>query len=258
MAFGRPAINQRTTYGVIGVVVVLAVWEAVSRAELIQPILISRPSDVAATAINEFTTGAILPALGATLSVWAIGFSISAILGIAIGLLSGRFRRFRYIAVSWLNASYVAPDLAFVPILVLWFGIGVRFKIVLVVLTGVYYVAINTLAGAKSAEGRFLRVAKSFGASEFRTARTVILPGSVPYIIAGLRLASARTIIAVILAEFVSSNAGIGYEINLAGAYLDTAKVMFGISLLAILSFIVGEILSRIERHFASWRPERS
>jgi len=147
--------SERARYGIAGVVVILAIWEAVSRTETVKSVLISSPSAVAAAAIDEFATGAIWPNLEATLSVWVIGFAIASTLGIAIGLLSGRFRRFRYVADSWLNATNVAPDLAFVPILILWFGIGVTFKIVLVVLTGTFYVAVNTLAGAQE-RGRAL------------------------------------------------------------------------------------------------------
>jgi ABC-type nitrate/sulfonate/bicarbonate transport system permease component len=255
--YRQPLVSERTRYAVAGFVIVIALWEFVSRANLIKSVLISSPSAIASTAIDQVSSGAIWPNLWATLSVWGIGFSIASVLGISIGLLSGRFRRFRYIADSWLNATNVAPDLAFVPILILWFGIGVTFKVVLVVLTGTFYVAINTLAGVKSAEGRFLRVANSFGASDMRTLRTVVLPGSVPYIITGLRQASARTIVAVIVAEFVSSNQGIGFMISLAGSFLDTSKVMFGIVLLAILSLLVGQVLGQLERRFDSWRPQR-
>jgi ABC-type nitrate/sulfonate/bicarbonate transport system permease component len=250
-----PWIGERAWYGVAGVVVFLVLWETVSRAQLVKSVLISSPTSVVATAIDQVATGAIWPNLWATLSVWAVGFVLAAILGIGLGMLSGRFKRARYIADSWLNFTNVAPDLAFVPILILWFGIGVTFKVVLVVLTGTFYVAINTLAGVKSAEGRFLQVATSFGASELTTLRTVILPGSIPYIITGLRQASARTIVAVIVAEFVSANQGIGFMISVSGSFLDTSKVMFGIAILAGMSLAVSQILGRIEREFDSWRP---
>jgi ABC-type nitrate/sulfonate/bicarbonate transport system permease component len=253
-----PWISERAAYGIAGLVALLVIWEAVSRAQLVKSVLISSPSAVAKTAADEFTSGAIWPDLWATLSVWVIGFAISAVLGIGIGMLSGRFKRVRYVADSWLNFTNVAPDLAYVPILILWFGIGINFKVVLVVLTGTFYIAINTLAGVKSAEGRFLRVANSFGASEVTTLRTVILPGSIPFIITGLRQGSARTIVAVIVAEFVSANQGIGYMISLSGSFLDTPKVMFGIVILAVLSLSVSQILGQVERQFDSWRPSRS
>jgi ABC-type nitrate/sulfonate/bicarbonate transport system permease component len=248
-------ISERVWFGIAGVSIVLVLWEFVSRAELVNSVLISRPTAIIATAIDEFRSGAIWPDLWATMSVWAIGFSISAAVGISIGLLSGRFRRFRYIADSWLNAINVAPDLAFVPILILWFGIGFTFKIVLVLLTGTFYIAINTLAGVRSAEGHYLQVAESFGASETKVLRSVILPGSMPYIMTGLRQGGARTIIAVIVAEFVSSNQGIGFMISLAGSFLDTARVMFGIAILAILGFLVSEVLGHFEKRFDAWRP---
>jgi ABC-type nitrate/sulfonate/bicarbonate transport system permease component len=251
-----PHPSERLIYGLVGIVAVLAVWEAVSQTEVVKSVLISRPTAIITAAIQEFSTGAIWPNLQATLSVWALGFTLAAILGIGIGLLSGIFRTFRYIADPWLNAINVAPDLAFVPILILWFGIGLKFKIVLVLLTGTFYVAINTLAGVRSAEGRFLQVAESLGASQIRVLRTVVLPGSVPYVMTGLRQGAARSIIAVIVAEFVSSNQGIGFMISVAGSFLDTATVMFGIALLAILGFLVSEILGRIEHRFDAWRPQ--
>ncbi len=240
-----------------GVVIVLALWEIASRTGIVKSVLVSKPSDVIATGINEFTTGAIWPDLKATVSVWGVGFLISAVIGIALGLAIGLLRRFGLIANPWLNALNVAPDLAFVPILILWFGIGLTFKLVLVMITGTFYIAVNTLAGVKSSDARLLRVADSFSASRSRILGTVILPGSIPYIITGLRQGGARTIIAVIVAEFVSANQGIGFMISLSASFLDTAKVMFGIALLAILGFAVSEILGRVERRFDAWRPVR-
>jgi NitT/TauT family transport system permease protein len=249
-----PWLGARYRYGFLGLAVVIILWEVASRADLIKSVLVSSPTAVVTAAVEDISNGTIWPDLWATLSVWVLGFVIASVIGIAIGLASGRFRRFRLVADSWLNALNVAPDLAFVPILILWFGIGLQFKVVLVILTGVFYVAINTLAGVKSAEGRFLRVAESFGASETRTLLTVILPGSVPYIITGLRQGAARTIIAVIVAEFISSNRGIGFMILVSGSFLDTANTMLGIVILASLGLIVSEVLGWVEGRFDVWR----
>jgi NitT/TauT family transport system permease protein len=260
-AAGGPAtrrhriVSERAAYGTVGVLVVLLVWQFAAQTHLVKTVLVSSPSAIAATAVQEFETGAIWPDMYATFSIWFLGFLIASALGIAIGLVSGRFRRVRVIADAWLNATNVAPDLAFVPILILWFGIGLTFKLVLVVLTGTFYIAVNTLAGVKSAEGRFLRVSDSYCASQLRTFRTVIVPGAMPYIMTGLRLGSGRTIIAIIIAEFVSANQGIGFMMSVSASFLETDKVMFGILLLATLGFLISEVLGQLEHRFDAWRP---
>jgi len=251
----RIAGGEQLRYGVVGVVGVLAIWEGISRLGLVKTVLISRPSEVVAAAIQEFSSGSIWPDIEATLLVFCIGFSIVSVLGIGIGLGGGLFPRFGWIADQWLNASNVVPDLAIVPLLIVWFGIGITFKIVLVVLVGTFYVAINTLAGVKSAEGRFLSVSRCYGASRMRLVRSVILPGSLPYIVTGLRQSAARSIIAVIVAEFVSGNQGIGFFISLSGSFLETDRVMFGIVLLGAFSICLNEALGFAERRFDKWRP---
>jgi len=246
--------TARLMYGVAGVLGLLGLWEGVSRAGLVQTVLISRPSDVAVTAYQELTSGPFWGNVESTLSVWIVGFLLASAIGIVIGLVSGVFRYVRYVTDPFLNATNVAPDLAFVPLLILWFGIGFRFRLVLVLFIGTFYVAINTLAGVKSTEGRWLRVAKSFGASRMRTFRTVLVPGSLPYIMTGLRQAASRCLIGAVASEFIAGNKGLGFMISLAGSFLQTSTVMFGILLLALLGIIVSEIVGRLERRFDSWR----
>lgn len=246
--------TTRFVYGAAGIVGFLGLWEVVNRLKLIPPSLISRPSEIAAAGYHQFASGSIWPNLEATLSVWLVGYLLASLFGIVIGLLSGVFRYVRYIADPLLNATNVAPDLAFIPILILWFGIGFRFRLVLVLFIGTFYVAINTLAGVKSTEGKWVRVARSFNASRLRTFRTVIIPGSMPYILTGLRQGAARCLIGAVASEFIAGNKGLGFMISLAGSFLETSTVMFGILLLALLGVIVSEIIGRLERRFDAWR----
>ena len=246
--------KARLVYGVSGVVGILALWEAVNRAGLINPTLISRPSDIAYTAYQQFSTGIIWGNLETTLSVWLVGFLLASLIGVVIGLVSGVSRYVRYITDPLLNATNVAPDLAFVPILILWFGIGFQFRLMLVLFIGTFYVAINTLTGVKSTEGKWIRVAKSFGASRMRTFRTVLIPGSLPYIMTGLRQGASRCLIGAVASEFIAGNKGLGFMISLAGSFLQTSTVMFGIVLLAFMGVILSEIIGRLEHRFDSWR----
>jgi ABC-type nitrate/sulfonate/bicarbonate transport system permease component len=250
--------NERVWLGASGLVALLAIWEAVVRLHMVKSVLISSPSAIAAAGVAAFSDGTIFPAIGATLFVWIIGFALASAVGIALGILGGVSLRFRYLITPWLNITYVAPDLAFVPILILWFGIGMGFKVVLVFITAVFYVAINTLAGVEASEAKFVTVARSFSASRLQILRSVTLPGSVPYIITGLRQGASRAIVAVIVAEFVSSTQGIGFMIAVSSQFLETANVMLGIVLLAVFGVAVNEVLTRIDRRFDAWRPARN
>ena len=219
-------------------------------------ILISSPTSVAEAFVKEFARGDIWRHIWASLSVWLVGFSIASVVGILLGLAAGWYRRAGLITVPWLNFVYAAPDLAFVPIFILWFGLGFVFKVWVVFLGVVIYVALNTIAGVHATEDRFLAVARTYGASRAKTFRSIVLPGSVPYIMTGLRLASGRAVVGVIGAEFISANEGLGFFISISGTTFQTARVFVGILLLAGTGILLNEVLGRVERRFDSWRRE--
>jgi NitT/TauT family transport system permease protein len=118
----------------------------------------------------------------------------------------------------------------------------------------VFPIAINAVAGVRAAEHRFVRVARSFGASRTHLFRTVILPGTIPFFFTGVRQASGRALVGVVVAELIAANQGIGFMISLAGSTFNTSKVMFGIVLLALFGVFVGRLLERVEGRFESWR----
>ncbi len=220
-----------------------------------QAVLISSPTAVIGTFAREFQRGSLWDDIGATLLVWALGFSIASAVGILLGLVAGWYRRAVH-RPPWLQGLYAAPDLAFVPIFILWFGLGLVFKVWVVFLGVIFFITLNTIAGVQATEGRFLPVARTYGASRVLTFQTIVLPGSIPYIMTGLRQASGRAIVGVVGAEFISSNQGLGFVISLSGQTLNTSRVMVGIILLASFGIVTSEILGRIERRFEVWRRE--
>jgi ABC-type nitrate/sulfonate/bicarbonate transport system permease component len=248
--------HQAVILGVIGVLMVLIPWEILVQAGLVRRVLMSSPSLVAAALARDFSSGTLWDDIGATLVVWILGFSIASTFGILLGLVAGWFRRARLVAQPWLQALYAAPDLAFVPIFILWFGLGLAFKVWVVFLGVIFFITLNTIAGVQATEGRFLNVAKTFGASRALTFRTIVLPGSVPYIMTGLRQASGRAIVGTVGAEFISANQGIGFVISVSGQTLNTSRVMEGILLLAAFGIITNEVLGRVERRFEVWRRD--
>jgi ABC-type nitrate/sulfonate/bicarbonate transport system permease component len=248
--------HERLILGIVGILLVLIPWEIVVRVGLVKEILISSPTSVAESFVEEFQRGNIWRHIWASLSVWLVGFSVASVVGILLGLAAGWYRRAGLITVPWLNFVYAAPDLAFVPIFILWFGLGFVFKVWVVFLGVVIYVALNTIAGVHATEDRFLAVARTYGASRLMTFRTIVLPGSVPYIMTGLRLASGRAVVGVIGAEFISANEGLGFFISISGTTFQTSRVFVGILLLAATGIVLNEVLGRVERRFDSWRRE--
>lgn len=248
--------NRRLVLGILGLLTVLVPWELLARLKLVKSALTSSPTAVAQTFVTEFQRGSMWTDIWATLSVWLVGFTLAAVVGIFVGLVAGWFRHVSYIANPWLNVLYAAPELAFVPIFILWFGIGFGFKVFIVFLAALFFIAINTIAGVHATEQRFLEVAQTFGASRLKTFTSIVLPGSVPYIMTGLRQGAGRAVVGVVAAEFISSNQGIGFVIMVAGQTVQTSRVFVGIVLLAAFGILTGEILRSIEARFDVWRRE--
>ena len=249
--------RQRLFYGVLGILAVLVPWELLVRLGVVDRVLISSPTAVVQTLIELFEEGEIWHELWVSFQEWSIGFFMAAIVGIVIGLVAGWFKWVRYIAEPWLNVLYAVPELALIPIFILWFGIGLEFKVWLAFLSAIFVIAINTMAGVHGTEMKYLAVAATYGAGRMRVFRTVVLPGSVPFIMTGLRQGSGRALVGVIGAEFLSANQGIGFFIALSGQTINTPQVMAGIVILGAFGIVTGEFFRIVEQRFDVWRrPE--
>lgn len=249
--------NERLVLGLAGFLTVLAAWELAVQLGYLRPILMSSPSLIARAAAMEAQQGRIWGDIGVSLLEFSLGFLCAAVLGVLIGLVAGWYRRANYLVDPWLAALYATPDVALVPLIILWLGIGIWSKVFVVFLTSLFSVAINTLIGVQSTEARFLDVSRSFGASQLTVFRTVILPGSVPFILTGLRLAAGRALVGVVIAELIASNQGIGFMITIAGATLNTGRMMLGVLFLGTFGVLMGEIMRRVEQRFEVWRPQQ-
>lgn len=253
-AIRRSASWERLGYGTVGIVVLLLLWQVLSDLEVLNPLLVSSPTKVAEAGWALVSSGEIWQHIASSIAAWTLGFVTAAVVGILVGLISGWYRRVRYVADVWLNALDSVPSLALVPIFIIWFGIDLTFQVFLVFISCVFYIAVNTLSGVKSTEARYLDVATSYGARQSKVFRSVVLPACVPYIMTGLRQASAKGIVGIVVAEFVASNRGIGFLIITSGSTFNTARLMFAIALLSLFGIIVNEVLQYVEGRFDAWR----
>lgn len=247
--------SERIVFGILGFIVVLGAWEAISRLGLVKKVLLSSPSLILEAGANDIASGVIWPHLTATGVEFALGFGVALATGIPLGLAIGWFRRLRYVVDPWLAAVYATPTVALIPLVILVAGIGLTSKVIVVWLETVVVVAVSTAAGVRATEARYYDIARSFRASKRTTFLTVVLPASIPFILTGVRLGVGRALVGVIVSEFIASNVGIGFYISYNGTVFQSARVFFGIILLGLIGITLGELVRRIERRFDVWRP---
>jgi NitT/TauT family transport system permease protein len=195
--------------------------------------------------------------IAVTLTEFALGFGLAVIIGIPFGILLGWNRTFQAVFDPFVTTLYSVPRIALMPLLILWLGIGLTSKVAVVFLGAVFPIIVNVFTGMRTLDEALVRCARVFGANDRQVLRTVALPSSVPFMIAGIRLGVGRGLVGVIVAEFVAAQAGIGHMMNRAGATFQTDKVFVGVILLAILGLTLTAILKQLEDRFDTWRPRR-
>lgn len=249
-AYGR----HSTAYSrMLAFAVVLLAWELVYRSGMVSPLFLSSPSLIFGGLVEAFVSGSIWPHLASSARIATLGYLASLAIGIPIGLLMGRVKIVREVLEPFIMGLYSSPTVAFLPLLVIWLGIGLLSKVALVVFGAIFVLIINTQAGVQSVDRKLIETARSFMASEFDVLRTTILPGALPFIITGMRLAIGRTLIMVVVAELYASTAGIGYLIFQAGAMYDTTTIFMGVVILSTTGIFANSLLRVLERKLAPW-----
>ena len=265
--------HERTILGATAVVLSLVFWEGLTRgwwADLlrpplgapaerwrINPIFLSSPTAISVAFYRLFfVTGEIWNDVRVSGLEYLLGFGLAIVVGIPLGLTAGWYRKFSYAVEPFLSALNATPQVAFLPLIIVWVGIGLPSKVVVIFLLTVLPIAINALAGVKTIDVRLLRVAKSFGSTEWLLFRNIIVPSSVPFLLTGLRLGVGRAMIGIVVGELYAATAGVGFMINVAGSSFQTDKVFVGVIIIAVSGLALIEIIRRIERRVEVWRPK--
>ncbi|MGV6874722.1 ABC transporter permease [Pseudochelatococcus sp. B33] len=251
-----PLQSLRLVVGGGTIVALLVLWESVVQAGLVDPLYISSPSRIARVGISLFRSGEIWPDIRVSAAEFAVGYTAAIVVGVVFGLLTGWYRRMNYIFGPFIDILNAVPRITFLPLLILWFGIGMSSKIAVVFLGAVIPIIVATHAGVRANEAKLVRVARSFGASQWKLMTSIILPGTVPYLFAGLKYGAGRALLGVVVGEIYASTAGVGHMIAVAGNLFDTDTVFFGAFLFMAIGLVVTAALNRIERYFDCWRPQ--
>lgn len=236
---------------------VLAAWQALAASSLVSPLFFSSPVAVASRLADLATTGALWRHLLVSGQEAVVGFGLSLLIGVPLGVLMGRSRFARDVLEPFVMAKYSAPTVAFLPLLIIWLGIGAWSKIALVFLGGVFVVVVNTEAGVASVDRRLVETARAFTANEWQVLTKVVLPGALPFVVAGLRLAVGRVLIMVVVAEMYASTSGLGYLIFQGAANYDATLIFAGATVLAAVGIALNQALRAAERRAAPWQARQ-
>ena len=240
--------------GALSILVGFALWEILTRLLLENELLIPPPSSVLRSFWKLGLSGQLNPHIRATHFDFACGFSAACVVGILLGYFMGRYRWFDDLMDPWIAMLYSIPVIAFVPFIIIWFGIGLLSKIIVVFKITAVAIVLNTAAGIKTIDPSLLELAKSLRLSPMETTYKIRLPAALPYIITGMRLGVGRALLGVVVAELMAANAGLGYLLRDAAETWDSPKLFVTVILLAALGMGSFTLIRKAERKLAPWR----
>jgi NitT/TauT family transport system permease protein len=236
------------------VAVLLGVWQAVGALNLVEVQQISSPSAVAVALWKAFITQHFIYGdLWVSLKEIAFGLVLGIVVGVLVGVAMGRSRLVFQLLDPIISFLYATPAVAFITLLIIWFGIGTAPKVALIFSGCVFVVIVNTETGIRTVDHTLIEMGRSFRLSRFQVLRKVILPGAFPVMLAGFRLAIGRALIMMLVAEMYGATAGLGYFITNAGTSYDTTDVLVGVVILASTAVLLTSLLRRIETRVSNW-----
>lgn len=244
--------RRYTIIRICSIVFCFAIWEIFGRQ--VNPLFMSYPSKIILAAVSLTQAGVLQAALLESLRTLVLGYVLGAVFGVLAGLAVGRYREVEA-ALDWLiNAFYATPLVALIPLVILWFGLGFTAKLFIVFLFTLFPVLINTSIGVRNVSRSLIDVGFAFVANEHQIFTRIILPASLPYIMAGLRLGIGRAIIGMVTAEFFTAISGLGGLVVKYGNQFRTDEMLVPVIILMILGVLLTGTLQRAEALIAPWK----
>jgi len=238
------------------VAALLVVWEIFGRR--INPVFGSYPSAIAVAFWELAVSGQLWSALYESLRPFVLGYALAILIGVPLGLFIGGFRIAEAALGFYITAGYAMPLVALVPLLILWLGLGFAVKVAVVFLMSLFPICINTWLGVTAVPKTLIEVGKSFVAPDTVILRRIILPATLPYIMAGIRLAVGRAVVGMVIAEFFTTISGLGAVIINSANNFDTATMFVPIIILMVMAIGLNWLIGFVERRVAPWQAEIS
>ena len=192
-----------------------------------------------------------------SLTNFAIGLTVSIVIGVLLGVPMGWYKNVSKTFDPLLSGIYTTPLIALLPLIIMLFGLGSISKIIMTVLAAVFPILINTMVGIANTDVRLITMARAFGARDSQIFLKVSLPGSLPYIVAGIRVALGRALVYIVVAEQYGAAMGLGYLSSIAAQRFQMAAMFVPIIIIAGLGAGLTELLKSLERRLDKWKPQK-
>jgi NitT/TauT family transport system permease protein len=243
--------------GVIGVVGFFLGWELSTRFEILNPFYFPPFTKIVAKGYELFANGTIWEHMWFSLTNFLIGFLISVVLGVIMGVPMGWYKNVCKTFDPLLSGIYATPLIALLPLIIMMFGLGAISKIIMTLLAAVFPILINTMVGIANTDHRLVTMARAFGAKDRQILMKVSMPGSLPYLVAGMRVALGRALVYIVVAEQYGAATGLGYLSSLAAQRFQMAAMFVPIVIIAGVGAGLNELLKMLENRLEKWKPPR-
>ncbi len=254
--------NESLFLGFGFIALVIIIWQLVPSVFTLSKgmkLFFATPTMIVGAFGDLIASGKLWPALQFSASAFGLGLGLSIIVALPLGVVMGRSQVLSDMFDPFITAINATPRLVFLPLILIWFGIGMWSVIVVVFIGALFPLLINTYEGVKNADRLLINVVKSYGANEWEINKLVVIPNSLPFIIAGLRLAIGRAVLGVVVAEFFGgSSSGVGVIMVRASGSFQVDVVFAGLILFMAMSLILTGIVRSIEARFSRWRPQQT
>jgi NitT/TauT family transport system permease protein len=246
-------LRRKYLAGTLSVVGGLLLWEIISRYLVANALFLAAPSEIMVALYHLAVTGQLWHHMAVSGAEFAVGYVIACVLGIALGLAMASSATMKQAFQPWVSGLYATPTIALAPLFILWMGIGIWSKVIVVVSLVLFPVTINTEAGLRTTSERLIEMLRSFGATQRQIFIKVSLPSAVPFILAGLKLGIGRGLIAVVVAELFGSRAGLGRLIAQSADAFNMPELFAGVVVLAVTGIVLTAGFSWLEGKLVPW-----
>jgi NitT/TauT family transport system permease protein len=252
-----PTRHRKALLGGLSVVLFFAAWQAIFLVVPFDPLFISKPSLIASGLVDLITSGDLFRDLAVSAVPFLYGFVGAVLMGVPLGIVMGWRVRVGYALDPLMTVFYASPLVALAPLVVIFFGVGVGGKTLIIFFLSVFPFIFNAYAGVRAVDPLLINVVRSLGGSERDLYLKVIFPSILPYIVAGARIAVGRALIGVLVGEFFAASEGIGYAISRFGDIFALDRMFACIIVIMIIAVVLTEGIRWTERTAFPWRTEQ-
>ena len=239
--------------GVLSVLGGLLLWELISRFFVANSLFLAAPSQIFAAIAALAKSGELWRHLSVSAIEFALGYVIASVLGVIIGFAMAESATMKRVLQPWISGLYATPTIALAPLFILWLGIGIWSKVLVVIFLVLFPVTINTEAGLRTTSERLVEMLRAFGATPRQIFFKVSLPSAVPFILAGLKLGIGRGLIGVVVAELFGSRAGLGNLISQSADAFNMPDLFAGVVVLAFAGIVLTAGFGWLEGRLVPW-----